>query len=172
MTARASAGSDVIISALRGVTADGHQLIEVLKELLHHGDGRRESLTTEYGHNDLVSSAGTRTGTVTDRLIRSPRACRGNRGSHGDRLVPPRARIGALAQRDRHGRLGCSRLPRKVCLTRVHDGAGRQPAELAGTTAGAWSAGAGIVATVRVNPAYGIGHGPIGAVVSVWRAFS
>lgn len=32
--ARASAGSDVIVSALRGVTADGHQLIEVLEELL------------------------------------------------------------------------------------------------------------------------------------------
>ncbi len=36
----------------------------------------------------------------------------------------------------------------------------------------AWSLGAGIVATVGANVAHGIGHGPVGAVVSAWPALA
>ncbi|HYZ54438.1 MAG TPA: DUF2637 domain-containing protein [Streptosporangiaceae bacterium] len=36
----------------------------------------------------------------------------------------------------------------------------------------AWSLGAGIVATVGANLAYGIGHGPVGALVSAWPALA
>jgi hypothetical protein len=36
----------------------------------------------------------------------------------------------------------------------------------------AWSLGAGIVATVGANLANGIGHGPIGALVSAWPALA
>jgi hypothetical protein len=35
-----------------------------------------------------------------------------------------------------------------------------------------WSLGAGIVATVGANLAHGLGHGPIGAVVSAWPALA
>jgi Protein of unknown function (DUF2637) len=31
-----------------------------------------------------------------------------------------------------------------------------------------WSLGAGIVATVGANLAHGVGHGPVGALVSAW----
>ncbi len=34
----------------------------------------------------------------------------------------------------------------------------------------AWSLGAGIVATVGANLAHGVGHGPVGALVSAWPA--
>jgi hypothetical protein len=34
----------------------------------------------------------------------------------------------------------------------------------------AWSLGAGILATVSANLAHGLGHGPIGALVSAWPA--
>jgi hypothetical protein len=34
----------------------------------------------------------------------------------------------------------------------------------------AWSLGVGIVATVGADLAHGLGHGPIGALVSVWSA--
>jgi hypothetical protein len=36
----------------------------------------------------------------------------------------------------------------------------------------AWSLGAGIVATVGANLAHGLGHGPIGAVISAWPALA
>jgi hypothetical protein len=36
----------------------------------------------------------------------------------------------------------------------------------------AWSLSAGIVATVGANLAHGLGHGPIGAVVSAWPALA
>jgi hypothetical protein len=36
----------------------------------------------------------------------------------------------------------------------------------------AWSLGAGIVATVGANLAHGVGHGPIGALVSTWPALA
>jgi len=36
----------------------------------------------------------------------------------------------------------------------------------------AWSLGAGICATVGANLAHGIGHGPIGALVSAWPALA
>lgn len=36
----------------------------------------------------------------------------------------------------------------------------------------AWSLGAGIVATVGANLAHGLGHGPVGAVISVWPALA
>jgi Protein of unknown function (DUF2637) len=36
----------------------------------------------------------------------------------------------------------------------------------------AWSLAAGIVATVGANLAHGLGHGPIGAVVSAWPALA
>ena len=36
----------------------------------------------------------------------------------------------------------------------------------------AWSLGAGIVATVGANLAHGVGHGPIGALVSAWPALA
>jgi hypothetical protein len=36
----------------------------------------------------------------------------------------------------------------------------------------AWSLGVGIVATVGANLAHGIGHGPIGALVSAWPALA
>ena len=36
----------------------------------------------------------------------------------------------------------------------------------------AWSLGAGIVATVGANLAHGVGHGPVGALVSAWPALS
>jgi len=35
-----------------------------------------------------------------------------------------------------------------------------------------WSLGAGIVATVGANLAHGVGHGPVGALVSVWPALA
>jgi hypothetical protein len=35
-----------------------------------------------------------------------------------------------------------------------------------------WSLGAGIVATVGANPAHGLGHGSIGALVSAWPALA
>jgi DNA-directed RNA polymerase specialized sigma24 family protein len=35
-----------------------------------------------------------------------------------------------------------------------------------------WSLGAGIVATVGANLAHGLGHGPIGALVSAWPALA
>jgi hypothetical protein len=35
-----------------------------------------------------------------------------------------------------------------------------------------WSLGAGILATVSANLAHGLGHGPIGALVSVWPALA
>lgn len=36
----------------------------------------------------------------------------------------------------------------------------------------AWSLGAGIVATIGANLAHGLGHGPIGALVSAWPALA
>jgi len=36
----------------------------------------------------------------------------------------------------------------------------------------AWSLGAGICATVGANLAHGVGHGPVGAVVSAWPALA
>jgi hypothetical protein len=36
----------------------------------------------------------------------------------------------------------------------------------------AWSLGAGIVATVGADLAHGVGHGPIGALVSAWPALA
>ena len=36
----------------------------------------------------------------------------------------------------------------------------------------AWSLGVGIVATVGANLAHGIGHGPVGALVSAWPALA
>jgi hypothetical protein len=36
----------------------------------------------------------------------------------------------------------------------------------------AWSLGAGIVATVGANLAHGVGHGPVGALVSAWPALA
>jgi hypothetical protein len=36
----------------------------------------------------------------------------------------------------------------------------------------AWSLGAGIVATVGANLAHGVGHGPLGALVSAWPALA
>jgi hypothetical protein len=36
----------------------------------------------------------------------------------------------------------------------------------------AWSLGAGICATVGVNLAHGVGHGPVGALVSAWPALA
>jgi hypothetical protein len=36
----------------------------------------------------------------------------------------------------------------------------------------AWSLGTGIVATVGANLAYGIGHGPVGALISAWPALA
>src|SRR5450755_693992 len=36
----------------------------------------------------------------------------------------------------------------------------------------AWSLGTGIVATVGANLAHGIGHGPVGALVSAWPALA
>ena len=36
----------------------------------------------------------------------------------------------------------------------------------------AWSLGAGIVATVGANLAHGVGHGPVGAMVSAWPALA
>lgn len=36
----------------------------------------------------------------------------------------------------------------------------------------AWSLGVGIVATVGANLAHGLGHGPIGALVSAWPALA
>ena len=35
-----------------------------------------------------------------------------------------------------------------------------------------WSLGAGIVATVGANVAHGLGHGPVGALVSAWPALA
>lgn len=43
--------------------------------------------------------------------------------------------------------------------------------ELAHGVAG-WSLGVGIVATVGANLAHGLGHGPIGALVSAWPALA
>jgi hypothetical protein len=39
-----------------------------------------------------------------------------------------------------------------------------------GTTAGASSLAAGIVATIDANLAHGLGHGPVGVLVSAWPA--
>ena len=36
----------------------------------------------------------------------------------------------------------------------------------------AWSLGAGIVATVGANLAHGVGHGPVGALISAWPALA
>jgi hypothetical protein len=36
----------------------------------------------------------------------------------------------------------------------------------------AWSLGAGIVATIGANLAHGLGHGPVGALVSAWPALA
>jgi hypothetical protein len=36
----------------------------------------------------------------------------------------------------------------------------------------AWSLGVGIVATIGANVAHGLGHGPIGALVSAWPALA
>ena len=36
----------------------------------------------------------------------------------------------------------------------------------------AWSLGSGIVATVGANLAHGVGHGPVGALVSAWPALA
>ena len=36
----------------------------------------------------------------------------------------------------------------------------------------AWSLGTGIVATVGANLAHGVGHGPVGALVSAWPALA
>ena len=36
----------------------------------------------------------------------------------------------------------------------------------------AWSLGAGIMATVGANLAHGVGHGPVGALVSAWPALA
>src|SRR5215472_17609688 len=35
-----------------------------------------------------------------------------------------------------------------------------------------WSLGAGIVATIGANLAHGLGHGPVGALVSAWPALA
>ena len=35
-----------------------------------------------------------------------------------------------------------------------------------------WCLGAGIAATIGANPAHGLGHGPIGALVSAWPALA
>jgi hypothetical protein len=36
----------------------------------------------------------------------------------------------------------------------------------------AWNLGSGIVATVGANLAHGVGHGPVGALVSAWPALA
>jgi hypothetical protein len=54
----------------------------------------------------------------------------------------------------------------------VHGGTGHQPARPAGTTAGGLEPGAGICATVGANLAHGVGHGPVGALVSAWPALA
>ena len=36
----------------------------------------------------------------------------------------------------------------------------------------AWSLGAGVVATIGANLAHGVGHGPVGALVSAWPALA
>ena len=36
----------------------------------------------------------------------------------------------------------------------------------------AWSLGVGIMATVGANLAHGVGHGPVGALVSAWPALA
>jgi uncharacterized protein len=55
---RASAGSDVIVSALRGVTADGHQLIEVLEELLSVAGAEGARLGVMGGAGSLQTTPG------------------------------------------------------------------------------------------------------------------
>jgi hypothetical protein len=56
--ARASVGSDVIISALRGVTADGHQLVEVLDELLRVAGAESARLGVMGGAGSLKITPG------------------------------------------------------------------------------------------------------------------
>jgi len=55
---RASAGSEVIVSALRGVTADGHQLIEVLEELLSVAGAEGARLGVMGGAGSLQTTPG------------------------------------------------------------------------------------------------------------------
>ncbi|HEX2703851.1 MAG TPA: NAD(P)H-binding protein [Solirubrobacteraceae bacterium] len=55
---RASAGSEVIVSALRGVTADGHQLIEVLQELLSVAGAEGARLGVMGGAGSLQTTPG------------------------------------------------------------------------------------------------------------------
>lgn len=55
---RASAGSEVIVSALRGVTADGHQLIEVLEALLSVAGAEGARLGVMGGAGSLQTTPG------------------------------------------------------------------------------------------------------------------
>jgi len=58
-------------------------------------------------------------------------------------------------------------------LGRVDGGLGCEPPQPPGTDA--WRCGAlaaGIVATIGANLAHGLGHGPVGAMVSAWPALA
>lgn len=54
--ARAGAGSDVIVSALRGVTPDGHRLVDVLSELLRVSGAEDARLGVMGGAGSLLST--------------------------------------------------------------------------------------------------------------------
>jgi uncharacterized protein len=56
--ARVSAGADVIVSALRGITPDGHRLIEVLDELLRIATAEAARLAVMGGAGSLHTAPG------------------------------------------------------------------------------------------------------------------
>jgi hypothetical protein len=108
---------------------------------------------------------------MTDKLIRGHhrpggRCCRGGGGDH---LLPACLRPGEYARRDR-----ADGAADPVHRGRAHPGGehadpGCQPPEPALARS---RLGAGITATVGANLAHGLGHGPIGALVSAWPALA
>jgi hypothetical protein len=81
-------------------------------------------------------------------------------------------RTGALARRVRADGPVVAVHGGRADLGRVYGGAGRQPPESAGSRLATWNLGAASWATVGASLARGIGHGPVGALVSAWPALA
>jgi hypothetical protein len=82
------------------------------------------------------------------------------------------ARAGALARGVRSDSPVVAVHGGRADLGGVDGGTGRQPPGQPVPRLAAWSLGTGIVATVGTNLAHGMGHGPVGALVSAWPALA
>ena len=96
----------------------------------------------------------------------------GRCGRRRDHLLSARLRTGALAWRVwRHGPAATAPVDGLIWAAFMVVLDASRPNQ-ARTTAGRVEPGAGIVATVGANLAHGVGHGPVGALVSAWPALA